>query len=94
MDRGSAQPNSGRRQHGRFKGDAKVGPFVYDIKEYAKSFAISASTWAKVSTDAVRAGGIPAIKVVIGSGRETVRLWVISDAMFKEMLEAWEQVNE
>lgn len=90
-DGGSAQPNSGRRKIGRFKGDARVGPFVYDIKEYARSFAVNAQVWAKASTDAIRAGGIPAIKIVIGSGRETIRLWVISDVMFHEMLDAWEE---
>lgn len=89
-DGGTAQKNSGR---GKIqKGDAKLGPFCYDIKEFAKSFGLSKAVWGKVCTDAFRSGRmVPALKVVLGEENEKIRLWVLDDGMFKEMLEAWEE---
>jgi hypothetical protein len=89
-DGGTAQKNSGR---GKIqKGDAKLGPFCYDIKEFSKSFGLSKAVWGKICTDAFRSGRmVPALKVVLGEANEKVRLWVIDDGMFKEMLEAWEE---
>lgn len=92
-DGGKAQKNSGRGQYQ--KGDATLGPFCYDIKEYAQSFGVSMTTWGKVCTDAFRSGRmVPALKLVLGSGDKKIRLWVIDDGMFKEMLEAWKEKNE
>lgn len=89
-DGGTAQKNSGR---GKIqKGDAKLGPFCYDIKEFSKSFGLSKAVWGKICTDAFRSGRmVPALKVVLGEANEKVRLWVIDDGMFKEMLETWEE---
>jgi hypothetical protein len=89
-DGGKAQKNSGR---GKIqKGDAKLGPFCYDIKEYANSFSVSKDVWGKVCTDAFRSGRmVPALKLVLGAGDEKTRVWVIGDNMFHEMLEAWEE---
>lgn len=91
---GKATRNSGRTAWD--KGDAKVGPFVVDVKEYKQTFGISRAVWAKVSTDAMRNGnGEPALMLAIGEGRETVRLWVIGDTMFKLMLDAYlEKYND
>lgn len=92
-DGGKAQKNSGRGQIQ--KGDATVGPFCYDIKEFSKSFSLSRNVWGKVCTDAFRSGRmVPALKVVLGEHNEKVRLWVIDDGMFKEMLEAWKEKYE
>ncbi|ASR77348.1 holliday junction resolvase [Streptomyces phage Paradiddles] len=89
-DGGKAQKNSGRGQYQ--KGDATLGPFCYDIKEYANSFSVSKTSWGKVCTDAFKSGRmIPALKLVLGAGNQKVRLWVIGDDMFREMLEAWEE---
>lgn len=90
-DGARAQKNSGR---GKFqKGDAVIGPFVYDIKEYSKSFSINPGFWSKACTDAFRSGNKePALKIVMGDVNK-VRLWVISDDMFHEMLEAWTEKN-
>lgn len=89
-DGGKPQKNSGR---GKIqKGDAILEPFCYDIKEYEKSFNISKDVWAKVSTDAFRSGKRePALKLVIGDAQNKVRLWVITDDMFHQMREAWEE---
>lgn len=91
-DGATAQKNSGR---GKIqKGDAKIGPFTYDIKEYAKSFAISPTFWSKICTDAYKSGNSePALKLIMGE-QEKTRLWVISDDMFHEMLNAWIEKNE
>lgn len=84
------QKNSGR---GKFqKGDAILGPFVIDYKEYSKSYSVSVDNWAKLCTDAQKSGGYePAFKLVLSDGNVTSRVWVISDGMFMQMLEAWEQ---
>lgn len=93
-DGATLQPNSGRGKHK--KGDAILGPFLIDYKEYAKSFGVSISVWAKLSRDAILKGKKqPALKLVLGEndGNKT-RLWVISDSMFHEMYEAWKEKYE
>lgn len=91
-DSARAQKNSGR---GKIqKGDAVMGSFLYDIKESAESFTLSKKVWAKICTDAYTAGQrIPALKVVLGSGNNKVRLWVIEDSTFQEMKRAWDVAN-
>lgn len=92
-DGATAQHNSGRGW--REKGDAILGNICYDIKEYAESFAVSRKVWAKVSTDAFKSGKkLPALKLILGSGNEKLRLWVISDELFKEMYEAWSEAYD
>lgn len=92
-DGGKPQKNSGRGQIQ--KGDAKLEPFIYDVKEYSKSFDISRSVWVKTTSDAIKGGMEPALKLVIGDeGEVKIRLWVISDDMFHQMLEAWSEKYE
>ena len=90
-DGAKLQPNSGRGKHK--KGDAILGPFIIDYKEYASSFGVSRSVWAKLSKDAIIKGKkLPALKLVLGKEEQPkVRLWVIGDDMFHEMLEAWNE---
>lgn len=84
---GTPQKNSGRGAVK--KGDAILGPFLVDVKEYAKSYGLSISNWAKISSDAIKSGGYqPALNVVLGETNR-VRLWVVSEEMFLEMHEAW-----
>lgn len=86
---GKAQKNSGRGPVA--KGDATLGPFIVDVKEYKKSYSVSIENWAKISSDAVRMGRMqPALNVVLGDTNR-VRLWVVSERMFMEMLEAWKE---
>lgn len=91
---GVAQKNSGRGK--KNKGDAILGPYNFDVKEYSKSYSISRESWAKVSSDALKSGSYePAIKVVLGKdGESKMRLWIISDEMFHQMLGAWEEKYE
>ena len=91
-DGAKAQKNSGRGKHE--KGDARLGPFVYDIKEYTKSFSVSVKNWVKVSTDAFKSGGKPAFKLVLEDNGTTVRVFVVEERMFHEMLEAWQEKYE
>src|SRR5690349_2236940 len=86
---GKAQKNSGRGLYQ--KGDAALGPFVVDVKEYAKSFTLSRDVWGKISTDASKHRKEPALMVCLGEGVSTTRLWVIGDEMFHEMLSAWRE---
>jgi hypothetical protein len=72
------------------KGDATLGPFVIDYKEYTESFGVSRKVWAKATLDALKARKQPALRLVLGKTGETpLRVWVIGDTMFQEMLEAW-----
>jgi len=89
-DGASPQKNSGR---GKIqKGDATIGAFCYDIKEYGKSFSLSTSVWAKICSDAYKSGRLePALKIVLGTDKK-VRLWVIEDEMFHQMRGAWDQL--
>lgn len=88
------QKNSGRGQYQ--KGDATLSVFCVDYKEYDESFSVSRKVWAKCNSDAFQEQKEPALKLVLGSKGQTskTRLWVISDTMFHEMLEAWEEVNK
>ena len=90
-DGAKTQPNSGRGKHK--KGDAILGPFLIDYKEYASSFGVSIGVWAKLSKDAIIKGNKqPALKLVLGKeDQPKVRLWVIGDEQFHEMLRAWER---
>jgi hypothetical protein len=91
-DGAKLQRNSGRGI--LEKGDAKIGPFTIDYKEYDESFGVSRKVWAKAKLDAWKNGNSPALKLVLGNKESTdkVRLWVIDDTMFHEMLDAWQQV--
>jgi hypothetical protein len=82
--------NSGR---GTFqKGDAFLGDFTVDYKEYAKSFTLSRSVWAKVCSDAMRNGATePALKVVLGSGNEKTRLWVVAEHVIQDYIRLREE---
>ena len=84
---GKPQKNSGR---GWQKGDATLGPFVVDVKEYKKTFGLSRDMWGKISTDASKHRKEPALMVCLGDGTAT-RLWVIGDEMFHLMLSAYQE---
>lgn len=86
--------NSGRSK-GTAKGDATLGRFLLDYKEYARSFGVSIDNWSKLSTDAWKNNQrTPAFKLVLGSGKEMVRLFVVDEATFHEMNEAWKEKYE
>ena len=94
-DGATAQPNSGRGQHA--KGDAVLEPFLIDYKEYTNSFSVSRTNWAKLQRDAFTAGRRePAFKLVLGEEgtKDKLRLWVISDAMFHELLETYWRMQD
>lgn len=82
--------NSGR---GLRKGDGTLEPFLIDVKEYNKSFAVSRDNWAKLSSDAVQNGRRqPMFLLALGEeGKDPVRIWCISERMGLEMLEAWRE---
>lgn len=87
--------NSGR---GKFqKGDGIIcSPsgepvFTVDIKEANKSFTLSESVWAKVSTDAKKNQTVPLLKPVLGAEEPKQRLVIISEDMFLELFEAWSE---
>lgn len=87
---GVPQKNSGRGKHA--KGDAILGQFLVDVKEYSKSFGLSLKMWAKVSTDAAQVGLEPTLSVVLGEeGTPRVRLWVITDEAMMEYIELLKQ---
>lgn len=72
------------------KGDARLGDlFCIDYKEYAQSFGVSRTVWAKCTKDALKMRLKPALKLVLGGAEPKTRLWVIGDDVFHEMYEAW-----
>lgn len=84
-DKAKAQKNSGRGQYQ--KGDAILDIFTVDYKEYEKSFSLSRSVWAKVCTDAMRNGLTePALKVILGSGNQKLRLWVVAEHIMEDYI--------
>lgn len=88
---GKPQPNSGRGA--KRKGDAILGPFMVDVKEYGNSYSISMENWAKVNTDARTSGFYsPALNLVLGDDtKPRCRLWVIDNDMFMLMYEAYQE---
>ena len=85
--------NSGR---GIWKGDGVWGPFLVDVKEYAKSFSVSRKVWAKLSTDSIQNHmKQPMLFLSLGDpeGKEQpVEVMVVGRQMGIEMKEAWEKV--
>jgi hypothetical protein len=79
-----AQPNSGRGKIN--KGDVKLDDYwLCDVKEYPKGFTVSLEAWAKICTDAIRSGNLePTLNIVLGEGRNKVRLYVISEDEFNQ----------
>lgn len=74
------------------KGDATLGPFCIDYKEYSQSFGVSRKVWGKATSDALKMHKQPALKLVLGDGESApIRLWVIGDSMFHEMYQAWQE---
>lgn len=91
-DGATAQKNSGRGMYQ--KGDATLGPFLIDYKEYNEGYTVNRKGWAKLQSDAFRTGQAqPTFRLILGADGEPtrLRLWVIGDDMFFEMLEAWEE---
>jgi hypothetical protein len=86
---GKAQKNSGRSLHE--KGDAILGPFIVDVKEYEKSFSLSRNVWGKISTDASKHRKEPALMVCLGIAENTTRLWVVGNDMFHDMFLAYQE---
>lgn len=89
---GRAQRNSGRGI--LEKGDATVGPFLVDIKEYDESFSVSRTNWAKLQSDAYRSQQRqPMFWLALGEkeSRTKLRVVVISVDMFEEMFDAWKE---
>lgn len=84
-DRARLTKNSGRGQYQ--KADALLDIFTVDYKEYEKSFSVSRDVWAKVCTDAMRNNQTePALKVILGSGNEKVRLWIVAEHIMEDYI--------
>lgn len=88
------QKNSGRGKYQ--KGDAIMGPFVVDYKEYSKSISISEEIWAKICTDTFRVDRSkhPLLKLILGQGNKKTRLAVIEWTLFEEMLNEYSLKQE
>jgi hypothetical protein len=87
-DGAQAQKNSGR---GKLqKGDAHWMGFLVDYKEYKSGIRIDENIWAKICTDALKSGGDPALKLILGSENKKTRLAVIEWSVLEQLVEdAW-----
>jgi hypothetical protein len=93
-DGAKGQKNSGRGAYQ--KGDAILGDFVVDYKEYEKSISISKSMWAKICTDTFKVSRdkYPLLKLILGAGNHKTRLAVIEWELFEQMKDCWEEHND
>lgn len=89
--------NSGRGQFSKGDGiiDLDGDPLVtIDVKEYAESFPISIKTWAKISTDAKKnSNSEPMFHLALGEDPK-VRIAVISESFFIELIECYKEKYE
>jgi hypothetical protein len=84
-DGARAQKNSGRGHYQ--KGDATLDIFTVDYKEYPRGFTVNEDNWAKICTDAIRNGHTePALKVVLGSGNDKTRLWIVAEHIIEDYI--------
>lgn len=81
-----AHKNSGR---GNKKGDATWESFIVDIKEAKKSFTLNEKIWAKITTDAIKAGidKSPALIIVLGDGSKKTRLFVSEFSVIEDLVD-------
>lgn len=89
---GRPQRNSGRGI--LEKGDATLGPFLVDVKEYDESFSVSRANWAKLQSDAFRSQQRqPMFWLALGDkeSKTKLRVVVLSTDMFEEMFDAWKE---
>lgn len=93
-DGASLQSNSGRGY--LQKGDARLDPFIIDYKEYTDGFRVSRRNWGKAESDAWKMKGIAGLKLVLKdkNSEHRLRLFVVEESMFHEMLEAWREKND
>lgn len=99
LNRLGAKPtrNSGRGQFN--KGDGIIyladDPLLtVDVKEYAKSYGVSQTTWAKISTDARQNRSEPMLFLALGEEEPKSRVVVISEGMFLELLDSYREKYE
>lgn len=90
-DGAKATKNSGRGK--TQKGDAIWGPFTVDYKEARKSFTLNDKVWAKVCTDSWMNRNVPALKIILGEDDQKTRLFIVSEQMMHQLVEAWEAQN-
>ena len=81
-----AHKNSGR---GNKKGDATWESFIVDIKEAKKSFTLNEKVWAKITTDAIKAGidKSPALIIVLGDGSKKTRLFISEFSVIEDLVD-------
>lgn len=89
-DGARAVPNSGRSKHA--KGDSRLDIFTVDYKEYPKGYTVNLDNWAKICSDALRnQHSEPAIKIVLGSGHNRTRLWVVAEHIMEDYIRLRQQ---
>ena len=88
-DGAKTQKNSGRGYIQ--KGDAILSEFCIDYKEYTDGFRVSRRNWGKAVSDAWKMGKQPLMKLILKdkNSEHRLRLFVVEEEMFHEMLEAW-----
>jgi hypothetical protein len=90
-DGAKAQKNSGR---GKLqKGDARWYDFIVDYKEYPNGIRIDQNIWAKICTDALKSGGDPVLKIVLGLENKKTRLAVLEWSRLEHLVETEEKFH-
>ena len=82
-----AHRNSGRGKYQ--KADGNLPDFIVDTKSYENGFRITPSVWAKLCTDAIKTdkNKSPLLHLSLGPEGRKVRLVVIEQSMFEDIME-------
>lgn len=96
LSRLGAKPtkNSGRGMFDKADGIIYLGKeplLTVDVKEYAESFGVSKKVWAKLTTDARQNRSEPMLFLALGEAEPKTRVVVISEGMFLELLETYQE---
>lgn len=85
--------NSGRGAHKKGDGilyDKDDNPiYTVDVKEAKKSFGLTKSVWAKVTSDALQNQTRPLLLAVIGEDEPRKRVVIVDEDMFLDMWEKY-----
>lgn len=85
---GKTQAGSGNQWHS--KGDVETKDYLLECKytKY-KSFKVSVDLWEEINDKAFTMGGkIPAIELLLGEGKENLKLIILSEDDFLELKES------
>lgn len=89
--------NSGRGQHHKGDGIIFLGDEAFittDVKEYGKGYRLTPENWGKIDMDARINRTDPMLQITLGEENPKLRLIVITEDMFMELLRVYKENYE